>query len=78
MGLAELIAGEDEDYYMQELLTRDLYNQVQIQEMPMASIPDGHEDPSEKRAKKAPKEKNTGTKWNFLIQLCHLSLQFEP
>ncbi|TNN03444.1 hypothetical protein fugu_000473 [Takifugu bimaculatus] len=48
VGLAELNAGEDEDYYMQELLTRDLYNQVQIQETPVASIP----------AKKAPKEKN--------------------
>lgn len=52
LGLAELTAGEDEDYYMQELLTRDLYNQVQIQETPVASIP----------AKKAPKEKNQGTK----------------
>lgn len=65
MGLAELIAGEDEDYYMQELLTRDLYNQVQIQEMPMASIPDGLTDPSEKSGKKASKEKNTGTNGIF-------------
>lgn len=52
VGLAEPTAGEDEDYYMQELLTRDLYNQVRIQETPVASIP----------AKKAPKEKKQGTK----------------
>lgn len=64
MGLAELTAGEDEDYYMQELLTRELYNQVQIQETPEASIPDGHDDPSENPAKKLPKEKNTGKKTN--------------
>lgn len=62
VGLAELTAGEDEDYYMQELLTRDLYNQVQIQETPVASIPDGREKPGENPAKKAPKEKNQGTK----------------
>lgn len=62
MGLAELTAGEDEDYYMQELLTRELYNQLQIQETPEASIPDGHDDHSENPAKKLPKEKNTGTK----------------
>lgn len=62
VGLAELTAGEDEDYYMQELLTRDLHNQVQIQETPVASIPDGREVPGENPAKKAPKEKNPGTK----------------
>lgn len=62
VGLAELTAGEDEDFYMQELLTRDLYNQVQIQETPEASIPDGHNDPFENPTKKLPKEKNTGTK----------------
>lgn len=65
LGLAELTAGEDEDYYMQELLTRDLYNQVQIQETHGASIPDSHDNPSENPAKKLPKEKNTGTKKNL-------------
>lgn len=64
VGLAELTGGEDEDYYMQELLTRDLYNQVQIQETPEASISDGHDDLSENPAKKLPKEKNTGRKKN--------------
>lgn len=71
VGLAELTAGEDEDYYMQELLTRDLYNQVQIQETPVASIP----------AKKARKEKNQGTKRLFkkfysVIYQCSLSQKY--
>lgn len=38
MGLADL--SQDEDYYMQELLTRDQYNQVQMLEKPVASIPE--------------------------------------
>lgn len=60
MGLADLSlgsAGEDEDYYMQELLTRDQYNQVQMLEKPVASIPDRHERPSQNPAKKVPKGK---------------------
>ncbi|XP_037609804.1 inactive carboxypeptidase-like protein X2 [Sebastes umbrosus] len=53
-GLADLSrgsAGEDEDYYMQELLTREQYNQVQVLEKPVASIPDRHENPAKKVAK---------------------------
>ncbi|KAI3365166.1 hypothetical protein L3Q82_010265 [Scortum barcoo] len=59
-GLADLChgyAGEDEDYYMQELLTREQYNQVQMLEKPVASIPDRHELPSQHPAKKVPKGK---------------------
>lgn len=55
MGLADL--SQDEDYYMQELLTRDQYNQVQMLEKPVASIPDRHEHPSQNSAKKVPKGK---------------------
>lgn len=78
VGLAEHTAGEDEDFYMQELLTRDLYNQVQIQETPEASIPDGHNDPFENPTKKLPKEKNTGTKKKkkSLLLFFHLLFQF--
>lgn len=81
VGLAELTAGEDEDYYMQELLTRDLYNQVQIQETPVASIPDDRENPGENPSKKAPKEKNQGTKRLFkkfysVIYQCGLSPKY--
>ncbi|XP_029312759.1 inactive carboxypeptidase-like protein X2 [Cottoperca gobio] len=60
VGLADLShgsAGVDEDYYMQELLTREQYNQVQMQEKPVASIPDRHEHPSQKPGKKVPKGK---------------------
>ncbi|TKS89760.1 Inactive carboxypeptidase-like protein X2 [Collichthys lucidus] len=60
MGLADIshgYAGEDEDYYMQELLTRDQYNMVQMLEKPVASIPDRHEHPSQNPAKKVPKGK---------------------
>ncbi|XP_019134294.1 inactive carboxypeptidase-like protein X2 [Larimichthys crocea] len=60
MGLADIshgFAGEDEDYYMQELLTRDQYNKVQMLEKPVASIPDRHEHPSQNPAKKVPKGK---------------------
>lgn len=60
LGLADLSHGsadEDEDYYMQELLTRDQYNQVQMLEKPVASIPDMHEHPSQNPAKKVPKGK---------------------
>lgn len=64
VGFAELTAGEDEDYYMQEMLTRDLYNQVQIRETPEALISD---DPSKNPAKKLPKEKNTGTERNSIL-----------
>lgn len=60
MGLAELShgsAGEDEDYYMQDLLTREQYNQVQMLEKPVASIPDRHDHPSQNPGKKVPKGK---------------------
>ncbi|KAK5851007.1 hypothetical protein PBY51_001835 [Eleginops maclovinus] len=50
-------AREDEDYYMQELLTREHFNQFQVQEKPVASIPDRHEPPSPKPAKKGTKGK---------------------
>uniref|UniRef100_A0AAQ4RG07 Carboxypeptidase X, M14 family member 2 n=1 Tax=Gasterosteus aculeatus aculeatus TaxID=481459 RepID=A0AAQ4RG07_GASAC len=58
VGLADLshgFAGEDEDYYMQELLTREQLNQVRVQEKPAASTPDMHEQPSQSPTKKAPK-----------------------
>ncbi|KAJ4940640.1 hypothetical protein JOQ06_026937 [Pogonophryne albipinna] len=57
-GLVDLSHGsarEDEDYYMQELLTREHINQ--FQEKPVASIPDRHEPPSPKPAKKGTKGK---------------------
>lgn len=56
-GLADLSrASEDEDYYMQELLTRDQYNKVQMLEKPVASIPDrNREQPSQKPGKKVAK-----------------------
>ncbi|XP_034716053.1 inactive carboxypeptidase-like protein X2 [Etheostoma cragini] len=60
VGLADLSqgsAGEDEDYYMHELLKREQYNQVQVLEKPVASIPDRHVQPSQKPAKKVPKGK---------------------
>uniref|UniRef100_UPI0037E9116B inactive carboxypeptidase-like protein X2 n=1 Tax=Semicossyphus pulcher TaxID=241346 RepID=UPI0037E9116B len=60
VGLADFSHGsalEDEDYYMQELLTRDQYNQVQMVEKPVASIPDRHERPSQNSGKKVPKGK---------------------
>lgn len=60
MGLADLSdgsAGEDEDYFMQDLLTRDQYNQIQILEKPVASIPDRHGHSSQSPAKKVPKGK---------------------
>ncbi|XP_029933790.1 inactive carboxypeptidase-like protein X2 [Myripristis murdjan] len=60
VGLADLSHGhaaEDEDYYMQELLTREQYNQVQGAEQPVASIPDRQERPGQTPAKKAPKGK---------------------
>ncbi|KAA8581430.1 inactive carboxypeptidase-like protein X2 [Etheostoma spectabile] len=65
VGLADLSqgsAGEDEDYYMHELLKREQYNQVQVLEKPVASIPDRHVQPSQKPAKKVPKGKaDSGT-----------------
>ncbi|XP_023129260.2 inactive carboxypeptidase-like protein X2 [Amphiprion ocellaris] len=60
VGFAHLSYGsvaEDEDYYMQELLTREQYNQVQFLEKPVASIPDGHEHSRQNPAKKMPKGK---------------------
>ncbi|XP_034070185.1 inactive carboxypeptidase-like protein X2 [Gymnodraco acuticeps] len=57
-GLVDLSHGsahEDEDYYMQELLTREHINQ--FQEKPVASIPDRYEPPSPKPAKKGTKGK---------------------
>lgn len=60
MGLADLSdgsAGEDEDYYMQDLLTRDQYNQVQMLEKPVASIPNKKEVSGQNNAKKVPRGK---------------------
>lgn len=50
-------ADEDEDYYMQELLTRERYNQVQGPDEPVASIADRQEHPGQTSAKKGPKGK---------------------
>lgn len=50
-------ADEDEDYYMQELLTREQYYQVQMLEKPVASTPDRQEQPSQNPAKKVAKGK---------------------
>ncbi|XP_053710090.1 inactive carboxypeptidase-like protein X2 isoform X2 [Synchiropus splendidus] len=49
---------EDEDYYMQELLTREQYNQVQLQEKPVASVPDKQQQP----ARKVPKDTDSSRK----------------
>lgn len=46
-----------EDYYMQELLTREQYQQVQGLEKPGASVPDRHEHPGQYPAKNGPKGK---------------------
>lgn len=65
VGLADLShgsTGEDEDYYMQELLTREQYNQVQMLEKPVASIPDRHEYRGQNPAKKVPKGKEEGSR----------------
>ncbi|XP_059179992.1 inactive carboxypeptidase-like protein X2 [Centropristis striata] len=65
VGLADLShgsTGEDEDYYMQELLTREQYNQVQVLEKPVASIPERHEHQSQTLGKKAPKGKTVSSR----------------
>ncbi|XP_062234862.1 inactive carboxypeptidase-like protein X2 [Platichthys flesus] len=65
LGLADLsqdAAGEDEDYYMQELLTREQYNQVQMQEKPVASVPDRQEHPGRNPGKKVPKGKEVSSR----------------
>lgn len=65
VGLADLSHGsvdEDEDYYMQELLTRDQYNQVQMLEKPVASIPERHEHPSQNPTKTVPKGKTESSR----------------
>ncbi|XP_017289389.1 inactive carboxypeptidase-like protein X2 [Kryptolebias marmoratus] len=62
-GLADLSlgsAGEHEDYYMQEMLTRERYNQVQVREKPISSTPDEHEHP--RQSKKTPKGKAESNK----------------
>ncbi|KAM4624172.1 LOW QUALITY PROTEIN: inactive carboxypeptidase-like protein X2 [Polymixia lowei] len=59
-GLVDLSRGyaaEDEDYYMQELLTRDHYNQVQGPEEPVASISDRQGHASQTPGKKVAKGK---------------------
>ncbi|XP_056285484.1 inactive carboxypeptidase-like protein X2 isoform X1 [Pseudoliparis swirei] len=62
MGLADLSsAGEHEDYYVQELLTREQHNQVQVPEKPVASTPDRREHPTKKVPKgKAGNGRQTG------------------
>ncbi|CAI5658643.1 inactive carboxypeptidase-like protein X2 [Oreochromis niloticus] len=65
VGLADLShgsVGEDEDYYMQGLLTREQYNQVQVLEKQNSFIPDGEEDPKEHLAKKTAKAKSDSSK----------------
>lgn len=46
---------------MQELLTRDQYNQVQTLENPVASVPERHVHPSQ-RSKNVPKGKAESSK----------------
>lgn len=65
VGLADLShgsVGEDEDYYMQGLLIREQYNQVQVLEKQNSFIPDGEEDPKEHSAKKTAKAKSDSSK----------------
>lgn len=54
VGLADLSHGED--YYMQELLTREQYNQVQVPQKAGASIADRHEHAGQYPAKNVPKD----------------------
>ncbi|KAM4525295.1 inactive carboxypeptidase-like protein X2 isoform 2-T2 [Odontesthes bonariensis] len=65
VGIADLSlgsVGEDEDYYMQELLTREQYNRVQVLEKPISLTPDGHDHPRQNPAKKMPKGKAESNK----------------
>lgn len=65
VGLADLThgsVGEDEDYYMQGLLIREQYNQVQVLEKQNSFIPDGEKDPKEHSAKKTAKVKSDSNK----------------
>ncbi|XP_056153080.1 inactive carboxypeptidase-like protein X2 [Lampris incognitus] len=55
-------AAEDEDYYMQELLTREQYNRVQGAEEPAASISDRQGHLSQNPAKKVPKAKTDNSR----------------
>ncbi|XP_061911248.1 uncharacterized protein LOC133655275 [Entelurus aequoreus] len=50
-------ASEDEDYYMQELLTREQYARVQMPEKPGASVADVREQPRQYPGKKTAKGK---------------------
>ncbi|XP_075999639.1 inactive carboxypeptidase-like protein X2 [Genypterus blacodes] len=51
-------ADEDEDYYMQELLTRKQHNQIQRRDEPVASASDRRQEhPGHSSAKKGPKGK---------------------
>ncbi|XP_068161304.1 inactive carboxypeptidase-like protein X2 isoform X2 [Antennarius striatus] len=72
-GLADLghgSASEDEDYYMQELLTREQYNQVQMLEKPLGSIPE-HQNPAktERAGAKSVKTDNKKAEKNKKIAL---------
>nr|XP_015818469.2 inactive carboxypeptidase-like protein X2 [Nothobranchius furzeri]XP_054605223.1 inactive carboxypeptidase-like protein X2 [Nothobranchius furzeri] len=63
LGLADLSFGsadEHEDYYMQEMLTREHYNQVQVPETPITSPPDGQGQP--RRSETMPKGKGESDK----------------
>lgn len=44
---------EDEDYYLQEMLTRERYNQVKVK--PKSSTADTQEEPKQNPARKIPK-----------------------
>ncbi|KAM6897731.1 inactive carboxypeptidase-like protein X2 [Xenentodon cancila] len=65
LGFADLSLGSaGEDYYMQELLTREQYNQVQVLEKSFSSLPDGHGHPRQNPTKKISKEKAESSKKN--------------
>ncbi|MEQ2284998.1 hypothetical protein AMECASPLE_027321 [Ameca splendens] len=58
VGLADLSLAsvdDDEDYYMQEMLTRERYNQVRLPENPISSTADAREEVKQNPAKNMPK-----------------------
>ncbi|MEQ2188198.1 hypothetical protein GOODEAATRI_012573, partial [Goodea atripinnis] len=58
VGLADLSLAsvdDDDDYYMQEMLTRERYNQVRLPENPISSTADAREEVKQNPAKNMPK-----------------------
>ncbi|XP_054624294.1 inactive carboxypeptidase-like protein X2 [Dunckerocampus dactyliophorus] len=55
--LSRGMASDDEDYYMQELLSREQYARVQMPEKPGAPVTDVHEQPRQYPGKKTAKGK---------------------